>query len=123
MHTDPHWEIHVCTRAVVTVSPLRFSPGLTPKRTPFPIPTGTPSQSLQVVTEVERANDLIRSSMRALVAISKIEGASQSSKFAQVRGEAGVGLAFRVAVVRPRHMEVRPGAAVGHLSSDRVFGP
>ena len=32
---------------------------------------------MQVVTEVERAQDLIRSALRALVAVSKVEGATQ----------------------------------------------
>jgi cullin-associated NEDD8-dissociated protein 1 len=35
-----------------------------------------------VGTEVERANDIIRSSLRALVAIWRIDGAQQNPKFA-----------------------------------------
>jgi hypothetical protein len=33
-----------------------------------------------VVTEVERAQDLVRSALRAMVAVSKVEGSSQVRK-------------------------------------------
>jgi hypothetical protein len=37
-----------------------------------------------VVTEVERTQDLIRSAVRAMVAVSKIEGATQQAKYTQM---------------------------------------
>jgi hypothetical protein len=37
-----------------------------------------------VATEVERVNELIRSALRAVVAVSRIEGIMQNAKFAQM---------------------------------------